>query len=292
MNNIDPEIVDKLQSDIQTIGGDTSLRNEKNFDARVDAIDFIDSWVIDQIEAPAVLRQYAERIKTELEQVDINLFKRLRNEIGAKQHRGKDFIDLVKQYVHFNPKNEEAGYDNLDIFINQLFSFLPVPRQSWDLQADMVYYQKTPARVVLEIVEIADLNENDVFVDLGSGLGQVAMLIHILTGITVKGVEFEPAFCDYAAACAKELNLTGTKFINTDARDADYSAGTVFFMYTPFTGQILQNVLEMLKKESLNKKIRIITYGPCTIQIAEQPWLVPLWHDTGNIYKPVVFKSL
>src|SRR5580692_11631832 len=111
------------------------------------------------------------------------------------------------------------------------------------------------------------------------------MLVNRLTGITTKGVEFEPAFCAYARDCAAELNLSNVTFINADARKADYSEGTIFFMYTPFTGEILQEVLALLREQSLLRKIRIITYGPCTAEVAGQNWLESITPKVDNIYK-------
>jgi len=127
---------------------------------------------------------------------------------------------------------------------------------------------------------------------LGSGLGQVAIVVNLLTGAKTIGVEFEPAFCDYAKDCADAFNLSGVTFINVDARKADYSEGTIFFMYTPFRGEMLQEVLAILKKESLSRKIKIITYGPCTADVALQSWLDIAGPWDGNIYKLAVFNSL
>ena len=137
----------------------------------------------------------------------------------------------------------------------------------------MVYYQKTPARVVLELVEKSQLTNEDVFFDLGAGLGQTAILVHLLTGLAAHGVEFEPAFCAYAENCARSLHLSDVNFIHADARHADYSEGTIFFMFTPFMGEILQDVLDILIKQSEKRKIKIINFGPCTAQIALQSWL-------------------
>lgn len=104
-------------------------------------------------------------------------------------------------------------------------------------------------------------------------MGQVAILVNLLAGITTKGIEFEPSFCEYAKGCVAELSLSNVSFINIDARKADYYEGTIFFMFTPFKGEILREVLEILRKESLLRKIKIITYGPCTAQVALENWL-------------------
>ncbi len=137
----------------------------------------------------------------------------------------------------------------------------------------MVFYQKTPARIILNHINKSEFKSKDVFFDLGSGLGQVVVLVNLLTGIKSIGVEYEPDFCRYARSRAEVLNLPDVEFINEDARYADYSSGTVFFLYTPFEGKILDDVLQKLKKESKNRKIKILTYGSCTPVVANQLWL-------------------
>jgi len=137
----------------------------------------------------------------------------------------------------------------------------------------MVFYQPTPARIVLQLVDRAGFLQHDVFYDIGSGLGQVSILVHLLSGIRAKGVEFEPTYCDYARRCARGLNLPEVQFINADAREADYSDGTIFFMYSPFEGRMLERVLERLRHESAKRSIRLCTYGPCTQQVNRQSWL-------------------
>jgi len=300
-----PVIFD-IQSYIEAIEKNAAFYEEKNFDKRMEVIDFIEFQVIDQIEElrrktaqpdELILLKYrAEKVKSELEEIDINLFQRLQAKIRIEGYTGKEFKNLINEYVDFNLDHnkhpEEIGYDNLDIFINGLSPFQTMPEQTKDLEPEMVYYQKTPARIVFELVEKSHFKEDDVFFDLGSGLGQVAILVNLLAGVTAKGIEFEPAFCDYAKACAAELNLSNVSFINVDARKADYSEGTVFFMFTPFKGEILQEVLAVLRKESLLRKIRIITYGPCTAQVALQSWLDFETPKDNNIYKLGVFTSL
>ena len=296
----------EIEPHIKAIEKNAALYEEKSFDKRIEAIDFIEFHVIDQIEGLLRkadqpdeligLKYRAEKIKSELEEIDINLFQKLQANIRSGGYTGKGFKNLINEYVDFNldhnEHQEEIGYDNLDIFINGLSPFQTMPEQTKDLEPEMVYYQKTPARIVFELVEKVHFTKEDVFFDLGSGLGQVAILVNLLAGVTAKGIEFEPTFCDYAKACAAELNLSKVSFINIDARKADYSGGTVFFMFTPFKGEILQDVLAVLRKESLLRKIKIITYGPCTAQVALQSWLDFAAPKDDNIYKLGVFTSL
>lgn len=268
---------------IDTIKYNPLLYQEKNFDARTDAIDFLDFHILPQIDTLnkvqpnqqrlTTLQHQAESLKFQLEEIDNKLFQRLQRELKQKKHSWKTFEALVREYVSFENINREEGYDNLDIFINRLLSLPYMPEQTRPLEPEMVFYQKTPARIIFELMKKARLTKNDVFFDIGSGLGQVTMLVNLLAGIRTVGVEFDPAFCKYSEECAVTLGLQDVAFFNVDAREADYSHGTIFFMYTPFSGKMLQNVLDILRKESLKKEIRIITYGPCTSEVAAQDWL-------------------
>jgi SAM-dependent methyltransferase len=114
-----------------------------------------------------------------------------------------------------------------------------------------------------------------VFYDLGSGLGRVALLAGLLTNAQVRGIEFEPAYCAYAQERAHNLNLSRVTFRNGDAREADYTDGTFFFLYTPFIGRVLQAVLARLETEARTRPITIAAYGACTRDVAQQPWLQP-----------------
>ena len=296
----------ELQSYIEAVEKDAVILEDKNFAKRVEIIDFLDFPVIGRIEELlkktayprklGSLKQRPEKIITQLEDINARLFQTLQVTLRAKRYSAATFKNLVNKYINFsaihNGRCEEPGYDNLDIFINALFSFRLMPEQTIELEPEMVFYQKTPARIVFELVEISHFTPEDVFFDIGAGLGQAAILVGLLSGITVTGIEFQPTFCKYATDCANMFNLSNVTFINIDARQADYSCGTVFFMFTPFKGEMLQQVLDILRTQSLLRKIKVITYGPCTAAIALQSWLQGAAPEDGNMYKLAVFSSL
>ena len=139
----------------------------------------------------------------------------------------------------------------------------------------MVAYQPTPAREILALIERAGLRPGDVFCDLGSGLGHVVLLVALLSGARARGVEVEPAYCEYAERCARGLKLRGVEFLRADARAAPLTEVTVFFLYTPFRGALLQQVLERLRAEAAERPVRVCSYGPCTKDLARAAWLRP-----------------
>jgi len=198
---------------------------------------------------------------------DPTLIRRLRERVRSGECRGEAFRAMVSEYVESD--GDDCGYDDLDVLIGRLMSDGEMPAPTRELEPEMVEFYKTPARVVFDLVERFGVTAGDVFVDLGSGLGQVVMLVNLLTGARARGIEIEPAYCEYARGCASGLGLGDVGFITADAREADYSEGTVFFLYTPFTGEMMQAVLGRLKEEALRRRIRVIPYGPCTEQVSQ-----------------------
>jgi hypothetical protein len=77
--------------------------------------------------------------------------------------------------------------------------------------------------------------------------------------------------------------------VNLDAREADYAGGTVFFMFTPFVGSMLQAVLDRLYREAKRRPIRVCTFGPCTLEVAKQPWLKSMDGNADHEFKLAVF---
>ena len=295
----------ELQSYIESIEKNASLKEAKKLEQRLEVIDFIEFHVLFLIEdlmgiaTPSIklisLKDRAEKIKAELEEINRKLFDRLRTHIQLATDKTKEFKAMIDEYIDYDiydyGNHRDIAYDHLDMLINGLCHFLAMPEQTKVLEPEMVYYQKTPVRIVLELVEKSQYQKGDFFVDLGSGLGQVAILVNLLTGIPCKGIEYEPSFCGYASICAKGLSLSNITFVEIDARKADYSEGTVFFMFTPFRGEMMEKVLKLLKIQSVFRKIKIITYGPCTAQVALEDWLhfdIPKHND---MYQLGIFTS-
>ena len=183
-------------------------------------------------------------------------------------------------------------YDPLDVLVNRLLgggAGMPVP--TVELTAEMVEFYKTPVRVVVELAERVSWGPDDVFFDLGSGLGQLVLLVNILTEVMAKGVEIEPVYCDFARGCALRLGLSDVEFIVGDARDVDLSSGTVFFLFTPFKGEVFLRVMDRLRLLALTREIRVIGYGPCSAEIARLGWLRREGDGKGGEYTLQIFSS-
>jgi len=188
--------------------------------------------------------------------------------------------------------NDRPEYDDLDIFVNRWLGSGKMPVPTLELATEMVGFYKTPAKVVVDLVERVGFGPGDVFVDLGAGLGQVVMLVHLLTGARALGVEIEPAYCAYARRCTERLGLTGVSFVAADARVADLSAGTVFFLFTPFKGEVFCQVMDRVKTVASSREIRVVGYGPCSVEIARLDWLKREGdRGVGGEYSLQIFRS-
>ncbi|HMG85953.1 MAG TPA: hypothetical protein VK574_09415 [Terracidiphilus sp.] len=165
------------------------------------------------------------------------------------------------------------GYDYLDELISGVLrarepDIAPLPPPP-----EMVYYQPTPVRHILHFIRLSALSRSDTLIDLGSGLGHVPILASILTGAQCIGIEAEGAYVASARECAHSLRINRVTFIHQNAIETNLAGGTVFYLYTPFSGGTLKTVMQNLKKESKEQIITICTLGPCSLTVATEPWL-------------------
>jgi hypothetical protein len=294
-----------IQAELEAIERDDALYEEAGFGSRLEALDAIEASILVRVEGLlathgqaqelVTLQQRAEALKSRLEVSDEDLFRRLRAGIRAGDYRGAELRRQLETYAGTGRgKRSQAGgaYDSLDALVGGVLLAGAAPGAATEREPEMVFYQPTPARIVFELVEKARLQGHDTFYDLGSGLGQVVILVNLLTGVTAKGVEIDPAYCEYATHCAEGLGLPEVEFINADARAADYAGGTVFFLYTPFEGSMLQQVLDRLGQEAGLRRIAVYTYGPCTWQVSRQDWLESVDQDDHHVSKLAAFRSV
>jgi hypothetical protein len=233
----------------------------------------------------------ANALKSQFEAANEKLFMAARSEISLQGSS-----TAIRGWLLGPAKDRDAqgpqpglGFDVLDEIVSGILK-LRGPSDAGLLQSpEMVPYQPTPARHILDLIAAVNLSEDDILVDLGSGLGHVPLLISILTGSQTLGVELQPAYVASAKESARNLNLSRVQFVATDARIADLSIGTVFYLFSPFTGSILRDVLQRLFSESDGRQIRICSLGPCTRVLQDQEWLKA--SNRPNSERITVFES-
>jgi len=290
----------ELQAELADYLTDDALLTDANLLRRAEALDFLtflhDVLRMERQRTPALqtLHHQAMQLQTALTAVNTHLFQQVRMAVQSGALTGAAFRRYLDQFTDYTPNHSDRvymSYDGLDVLIDGLFQLKSAPAATLETTVEMVHCEETPARLLLDLVDHTPLTPADVFYDLGSGLGQVVLLVHLLTGVRAKGVEIEPAFCTFAQQQAQTLRLTDVTFINSDARTADYSDGTLFFMFTPFRGQLLQSVLDRLQQEAQQRPIRLCTFGSCSPRVADQPWLRAVTPDARHEYKLAIFES-
>lgn len=291
--------ITEIAAALEALEANPALVYIPNFSGRADAQDELEVRVLDRLdgllaETPTAelrrLKSQATALQARFAALDQAVFTALRAAIRAGDYAP---AALRAQLLALAGPGSQSStpatrYDNLDVLTNGLFpepAQLPEPQER---EPEMVYYQKTPARIILELA--TKLTPEEVLYDLGAGLGQVTLLVHLLSGATARGVEIEPAYYRHAQACAAALNLPQVQFQCTDARTADYTAATAFYLFTPFTGRIMQQVLARLQALARQRPLRLFSYGPSTEALEQQPWLRRL--DAGrHLYQLAEFQS-
>jgi hypothetical protein len=290
-----------LQTEFTRWRARPDLLVETNLLLRAEALDFFafatDLMRLEASNAPEALLLWddMQRLISNLTTCNQSIFAQLHSDLYHQVLRGeglRTYLNCFTTYGTSACDGVYTSYDGLDLLLDGLFGLDQGPTPARPLEAEMVPCEEIPARVILDLIDHVAWQPHDCFYDLGSGLGQAVMLVNLLTGIDARGVEYEPAFCHYASAQAKALGLANVTFINADARVADYQDGTIFFLFTPFRGAMLNTVLQRLQRVARDHPIHICTFGPCTPQIAAEPWLQPAYGNAQHEYQLVIFTSV
>jgi hypothetical protein len=253
---------------------DTTLLEYHRFADRVDMIDRLDELLMpgspdgeDNLEH---LRVQARDMLEALEDANARVCKGVRDAVmgGTGGACLRAWFDTLG-----GPGVQANGYDHADALVAGMFDFAAVDASGAAPGQDMVFYQPTPVRHVVAMVDRLGLGPDDVLVDLGSGLGHVPMLANILAGARAIGIELQAPLLERARETARALGLHGVSFLHGDARAADFSMGTVFYLYTPFKGAVMDDVLARLADEARRRPLRIATFGPCTLRVGAESWL-------------------
>ena len=221
------------------------------------------------------IHRRAMALRTRLEAANAELYQSVRSDIvrGGQPH-------VLLQWLQNSAGQNESqspwsglSFDYQDELLSGVLQLREPSEPNLQLSPEMVPYQPTPVRHILRLIAATALAEDDFFVDIGSGLGHVSLLVSMVTGAQSLGIEVQAPYVASARECAQSLQLGRVRFIAQDARDADLSSGTVFYLYSPFNGPILIDVLSALRKESTRRSIKICSLGPCTLTVANETWL-------------------
>ena len=148
-------------------------------------------------------------------------------------------------------------------------SFLPEefsqePKKGENEQQELLHHPNwlapfvpTPFTVVKAILKLANVRENDLVYDLGSGDGRVIIMAAQNFHARAVGIEFDENLCQKATSAIKQLRLhERVKVIQGDIFNQNVSPATVVTVY--LLPKSLEKVVPMLEKQ-LNKGTRVVT---------------------------------
>jgi SAM-dependent methyltransferase len=147
---------------------------------------------------------------------------------------------------------------------------IPPPPPDRDLPRGAVPYLPAGVDEIIAMVREAPIDASDALVDLGSGLGRVLILAHLLSGARAHGIELQQHLVDRARATCAELHLSAVTFEHANAADIELD-GSVFFLYAPFNGEMLAQVVRHLEAVARRRRI---TVGALDLELHDVPWLV------------------
>lgn len=280
-SNPNPTMIGPLQTLLAELERDPSWQSPERLRERIEALDRIERAMLyvptvaaGSIDPNQALLDRAEALQARLEAINQDVYRDLREDlrcgVGARR-----LLQYASDGVGPDAVTEAdvEAYDHLDALLSEVLQFEPPQADGIEPAAEMVFYQPTPARHIFDLIARLRLDAHDLLIDLGAGLGHLPLVVAACTPSRSLGVELEAAYVEIARRSARGLNLDRAGFIQADARAADLSAGTVFYLYTPFTGSVLRSVLDTLRGIALARAIRVCTLGPCTAMIAAEPWL-------------------
>lgn len=242
----------------------------ESFAKRVDTLDALELYLAGSPAGAAQARSQC----AELEARNMRVSSRLARRIATKRYTREGLRQIFSAPLASpNAAELTPSYDWRDALLSGLLDPADVAADTLEREPELVFYQPTPARVIAELFAHAQLGPSDTLCDLGSGLGHVVILAALLTGARALGVEREPACCEHAQRSAEKLALDEVRITCGDARTADFGQSSVFFLYTPFRGSVLRQVLRRLELLAGTRALRIASFGPCTAELAREHWL-------------------
>jgi len=203
--------------------------------------------------------------------------------VEESHHASADLTRSLIFTTHTTPASLRAAITSVpsaerDAWLDRVLELENLPDDGPDLPRDCVPYVPCSVNALLRIVEHAGVQPSDVFVDVGSGLGRAAALVHLLTGAPAIGLEIQGALVRASRELTTRMMLSHLSFVEGDAAQLTgfIVIGSVFFLYCPFSGERLNRVLAELEPIARTKPIRVccvnLPLPPCAwLTLASQP---------------------
>jgi protein-L-isoaspartate O-methyltransferase len=148
-----------------------------------------------------------------------------------------------------------------DVWVDEALGLETAPDDVPDLPPGAVPYVPCGVDAIVRTVLDAPVTADDVFADLGAGLGRVALLVHLLSGARAVGVELQAPLVARARRSARSLALPDVTFQLGDAATTEVPEATVYFIYASFGPAVLHAVLRWLRRVAARKRVVLCAVG-------------------------------
>ena len=167
-----------------------------------------------------------------------------------------------------------------DAWLDRVLELGALPEDGPSLPPGCVPYLPCAVDVLLRMVERAPIGPTDVIVDIGAGVGRAGVFFRLATGASVIGIEIQPQLVLAFRSLTARMQLSRISVIEGDAADfvSQMTAGTIFFLYCPFSGERLAKVVAALEPIARTKTIRVCAVDlplPSCDWLVQEPPLSP-----------------
>jgi hypothetical protein len=154
--------------------------------------------------------------------------------------------------------------DARDGWLDRVLGLGEPPDDEAELPRGCVPYLPCGVDALIEVIDSAEVGPTDVFVDVGSGVGRAMALVHLLTDAAAIGIEIQSRLVQAARDVARVVSSRISN-VHGDAvaLTGGIVIGSVFFLYCPFSGERLQQVLGELEAIAQTRPIRV-----CCVDVA------------------------
>jgi SAM-dependent methyltransferase len=145
-----------------------------------------------------------------------------------------------------------------------------------------IVYGTTPASTVLQLLEFGGATSDDVFYDLGCGLGIPTIVAAHFCKRSI-GIELLPEVAQKAREVAQGLKIENAIFELTDFKSADVSQGTLIYCYsTCLRAQSRAELAEVVSRARPGTRVLTVTHNleHPALELKEQRELS--WEGSGH----------
>ncbi len=155
------------------------------------------------------------------------------------------------------------------------------------INVDSSGYESPDYANLRKIISFLNPQPHDVVFDLGSGMGRVLCLFARRSVKRCVGIELFPSLCEVAESNAKNLKgrMCPIEIRQGDVTEADYSNGTIFFLFNPFGADTLRVVLERINnsRNGTNRKIVFVYYKDLHANVFESVSWLEKFHEMKTL---------